>query len=50
MSPPVVLRDAATIMLVRDVARAGGDAGDTTMEVLMLRRNAQSVLASASRA
>jgi 8-oxo-dGTP pyrophosphatase MutT (NUDIX family) len=43
MSPPVVLRDAATIMLVRDVARAGGDAGDTTMEVLMLRRNAQSV-------
>jgi 8-oxo-dGTP pyrophosphatase MutT (NUDIX family) len=45
MSPPVELRDAATIMLVRDVARVGastGEAGSTTMEVLMLRRNARS--------
>jgi hypothetical protein len=42
MSPTLVPRDAATIMLVRDVAGGGGPA-TSVMEVLMLRRNAQSV-------
>jgi 8-oxo-dGTP pyrophosphatase MutT (NUDIX family) len=40
MSPPLVPRDAATIMLVRDVS---AQTGGTDMQVLMLRRNAQSV-------
>ncbi len=40
MSPALVPRDAATIMLVRD---AVGVTGTSAMQVLMLRRNAQSV-------
>jgi 8-oxo-dGTP pyrophosphatase MutT (NUDIX family) len=42
MSPALVPRDAATIMLVRDVPDGGAAAG-TVMQVLMLRRNDQSV-------
>jgi glyoxylase-like metal-dependent hydrolase (beta-lactamase superfamily II)/8-oxo-dGTP pyrophosphatase MutT (NUDIX family) len=38
MSPTLVPRDAATIMLVRDVLKGG----EVTMQVLMLRRNSQS--------
>jgi glyoxylase-like metal-dependent hydrolase (beta-lactamase superfamily II)/8-oxo-dGTP pyrophosphatase MutT (NUDIX family) len=38
MSPPLVPRDAATIMLVRDVLKDG----KVRMQVLMLRRNSQS--------
>jgi len=41
MSQPLVPRDAATIMLVRDVLE--GRDGDNAMQVLMLRRNAHSV-------
>jgi 8-oxo-dGTP pyrophosphatase MutT (NUDIX family) len=41
MSQPLVPRDAATIMLVRD--GVDGPDGDGAMQVLMLRRNAQSV-------
>jgi 8-oxo-dGTP pyrophosphatase MutT (NUDIX family) len=44
MSPALVPKDAATIMLVRDVpAGPGASGGSTVMQVLMLRRNDQSV-------
>src|SRR5438045_7172367 len=36
MSDPIAVRDAATVMLVRDAANGGG------MEVFMLRRNLNS--------
>jgi 8-oxo-dGTP pyrophosphatase MutT (NUDIX family) len=42
MNPALVPRDAATIMLVRDIPDGGG-AGGTVMQVLMLRRNDKSV-------
>lgn len=47
MSPPIVPRDAATVMLVRDVFR-DRDAGESAdgagaMQVLMLRRNSESI-------